>query len=65
MIYRPLAQKGLNLRSFTDADAFYNEVKTNRTHDFCFGFEVSDVSYGVDEINVTYMFPRDASLDTH
>jgi len=40
-------------------------VKTNVSNDYCFGFEISDVKYGVEEINITYMFPRDASLDTH
>ena len=35
------------------------------SNEFCFGFELSDVTPNVDEINITYMFPRDASLDTH
>jgi hypothetical protein len=40
-------------------------VKTNSSHDFCFGFELSDVYPGIDEINVTYMFPRDVASDTY
>ena len=53
------------MHSFTSVKDFYHEVKTNVSNDFCFGFEISDVKPGVDEINITYMFPRDASLDTH
>jgi len=34
-------------------------------NDYCFGFEISDVRPGNDEVNITYMFPRDASLNTH
>ena len=51
--------------SYNTIDDFYHEVKTNVSNEFCFGFEISDVKPGIDEINVTYMFPRDASLDTH
>jgi hypothetical protein len=53
------------VHSFTSVKDFYQEVKTNVSNDFCFGFEISDVKKGVEEINITYMFPRDASLDTH
>ena len=59
------ATKGLKVKSFLTIEDFYHEVKTNATHEFCFGFEISDVLPGVSEVNVTYMFPRDASLDTH
>lgn len=57
--------KGLRVHSFLSAEDFYHEVKTNVSNEFCFGFELSDVKPGVEEINITYMFPRDASLDTH
>lgn len=53
------------MKSFTDIDDFYYEVKTNVSNEYCFGFEVSDIKHGIDEVNVTYMFPRDVSLDTH
>ena len=46
-------------------EEFYHEVRTNVTNEYCFGFEVSDVKPGIAEINITYMFPRDAALDTH
>ncbi len=51
--------------SYNTIEDFYHEVKTNVSNEVCFGFEISDVKPGVDESNVTYMFPRDASLDTH
>lgn len=57
--------KGLKVHAFNTIDDFYHEVKTNVSNEYCFGFEISDVRPGVDEINITYMFPRDASLDTH
>lgn len=40
-------------------------MKSNVTNEYCFGFEISDITPKSSEINVTYMFPRDASLDTH
>ena len=57
--------KGLRVHSYHSVDDFYHEVKTNVSHEYCFGFEISDVRPNIDEVNVTYMFPRDASLDTH
>ena len=53
------------MQSFLTMEEFYHEVKTNVSNEFCFGFEISDVKASNNEINVTYMFPRDASLDTH
>ena len=53
------------MKSFLTMEDFYKEVKTNVSNNFCFGFEISDIKKSNDEINVTYMFPRDASLDTH
>jgi hypothetical protein len=32
---------------------------------FCFGFEVSNIYPGVEEINITYMLPRDAASNTY
>jgi hypothetical protein len=32
---------------------------------FCFGFEVTNVYPGVEEINITYMLPRDAASNTY
>ena len=60
-----IASKGLKVQAFDSIEDFYHAVRTNVTHEFCFGFELSDVKYGVEEINITYMFPRDASLNTH
>ena len=50
--------------SYNTTEEFIHAVKTNVSSDFCFGFEISDVHPHVDEINITYMFPRDASQDT-
>lgn len=60
-----IGTKGLKVMSYNTIEDFYHEVKTNVSNEFCFGFEISDVKPGSDEINITYMFPRDASLDTH
>ena len=53
------------MHTFLKVEDFYHQVKTNVSHDYCFGFEISDVTPKVNEINVTYMFPYDASLNTH
>ena len=39
--------KGLRVQSFHTVEEFYQEVKTNVTSDYCFGFEISDVLPGV------------------
>ena len=57
--------KGLQVNSFLSIDAFYRDVRANVSNDYCFGFEISDVTPKSSEINITYMFPRDASLDTY
>jgi len=57
--------KGLSVSSFNSTEDFYHDVKSNVSNEYCFGFEVSDISANSEEVNVTYMFPRDASLDTH
>lgn len=53
------------MHSFLSIDAFYRDVRANVSNDYCFGFEISDVTPKSSEINITYMFPRDASLDTY
>ena len=50
---------------FETLEEFNHEVRTNGSHEFCFGFEISDVRPGIGEINVTYMFPRDVASDTY
>ena len=57
--------KGLTVYPFNSTDDFYHDVKSNVSNEYCFGFEVSDISPSSEEVNVTYMFPRDASLDSH
>ena len=57
--------KGLILVPFSTTEEFIHSVKTNVTADYCFGFEVSDIYPDAEEINITYMFPRDASQDTY
>ena len=64
-IQTALRSKGLRVEQYYSIEEFYHEVKTNVTHEYCFGFEISDVTPGGKEINITYMFPRDAALDTH
>jgi len=56
--------KGLHLKTFNTTEAFYEQVKTNISQDYCFGFELSDIRPGVKEINVTYMFPMDVAANT-
>ena len=60
-----IVTKGLSVSSFNSTEDFYHDVKSNVSNEYCFGFEVSDISANSEEVNVTYMFPRDASLDTH
>ena len=60
-----LESKGLTVYPFNSTDDFYHDVKSNVSNEYCFGFEVSDISPSSEEVNVTYMFPRDASLDSH
>ena len=44
--------------------AFEEKIKKVGFEEYCFGFELSDIRPGVKEVNVTYMFPQDASLNT-
>ena len=60
-----IVTKGLTVYPFNSTDAFYHDVKSNVSNEYCFGFEVSDITPNSEEVNVTYMFPRDASLDSH
>lgn len=50
---------------FDSIEDFHDAVTKNATQDFCFGFELTDVRPGIDEINITYMFPRDVASDTY
>ena len=57
--------KGIQLYAFDTIDEFYDVVRNNTKKDWCFGFAVSEVNSKSKEVNVTYMFPRDVSPDTH
>ena len=50
---------------YNTTEDFYEAVTKNSSQEYCFGFELTDVYPGVDEINITYMFPRDVAPDTY
>jgi len=56
--------KGLKIQSFTDRETFLNQYRVQARQDYCFAFEFSRVRPGIKEVNITYMFPYDASLNT-
>lgn len=63
--YFVIDSKGLELVPFESVEDLHDAVTKNSTQDFCFGFEITDVRPGIDEINVTMMFPRDVSPNTY
>jgi hypothetical protein len=55
----------LNIKGFTSREDFISDFTDNPKQDYCFGFEFSKIRPGVKEVNITYMFPYDASLNTY
>lgn len=55
---------GLMFFAYPSRAAFEEKIKRVGFEEYCFGFELSDIRPGVKEVNVTYMFPQDASLNT-
>ena len=60
-----LEAKSLRLKGYETVEEFYQDVKSNGTTDFCFGFEMTMVHPGIKEVNITYMFPRDVAANTY
>jgi hypothetical protein len=50
---------------YETAEELQQDVMSNLTREYCFGFELSDVRPGIEEVNLTMMFPRDVVPDTH
>jgi hypothetical protein len=56
---------GLHFFAFNSRLHFEEEIKRVGWNNYCFGFELSEIMPGVKEVNITYMFPQDASLNTY
>lgn len=49
----------MNLQYFETVDDLFFDITHNKTHNYCFAFEMSPISPTVQEVNVTIFFPRD------
>jgi len=49
----------VTLKTFETVDELFEDIKSNATQKYCFAFELSDIYPGIDEVNITIMFPRD------
>ena len=56
---------GLHFIAYKNRSEFEDTIKRVGWNEYCFGFELTEVIPGVKEINITYMFPQDASLNTY
>ena len=55
----------MHFTAWPSQEAFREQIKISDMKNYCFGFEFSEVIPGVKEVNVTYMFPQDISLNTY
>jgi hypothetical protein len=56
---------GMHFVAWPTRAAFEEQIKMNDMKNYCFGFEFSEIVPGVKEVNITYMFPQDISLNTY
>jgi len=54
-----LEKQSAKVHFFESVDELFTDITTNNTRKYCFAFELSDVHPGVEEVNVTILFPRD------
>jgi hypothetical protein len=49
----------LDVHLFHSQEDLFEDIATNKSHRYCFAFELSKVTPSVKEVNVTIYFPRD------